>query len=64
MKNQNEPLAGISKREREIMVRLLRMSPEQQKDAPKPATSKGIAQRQRRRNEREAANAAMSDHSS
>jgi hypothetical protein len=61
MKSQKDPLAGLSEVDREIMARLLRMSPEPQKDAPKPATSKGIAQRQRRRKEREAASAASHD---
>jgi len=47
-----DPVAGIPAREREIMTRLLRMPPEQQKDAPKPTTAKGASQRRRRENER------------
>ena len=61
MKTQNDPLLGLPERDREVMARLLRMSPESQKDAQKPATPKGIAQRQRRRKEREAASAASHD---
>jgi hypothetical protein len=51
--NDNEGLAGISERERSIMGRLLRMPRQQQKDAPKPMSGQGVAQRRRR--EREAA---------
>jgi hypothetical protein len=43
---------GLSKGEREIMSRLLRMQPEEQKKSPKPGTAKGEAQRRRRENER------------
>jgi hypothetical protein len=46
-------LDGISDDEREIMSRLLRMPPERQKAAPKPATAKGDAQRRRRAQERQ-----------
>ena len=46
------PLVGLSKDEQEIMARLLRMPPEQQKAAPKPATHRGEAQRRRRARER------------
>jgi hypothetical protein len=60
MKKQS-PLANLPQLDQEIMAHLLRMSPEPQKDAPKPATPKGIAQRQRRRKEREAASAASHD---
>jgi hypothetical protein len=52
MKQQTGPLTDLPKREREIMARLLRMSPELQRDSPKPLTPKGIAQRRRRENER------------
>jgi len=55
MKSQKNAPAGLSEVDREIMARLLRMSPELQKDAPKSKTRKGIAQRRRRRKEREAA---------
>jgi hypothetical protein len=61
MNKQSGPLINLPQRDREIMARLLRMSPEPQKDAPKPTTPKGIAQRQRRRKEREAASAASHD---
>jgi hypothetical protein len=44
-------LDGLSTREQEIMSRLLRMPPSQQKDAPKPKTPKGESQRRRRENE-------------
>jgi hypothetical protein len=39
----NDPLTGVSEREREIMSRLLRMPPEHQKAAPKPTSAKGEA---------------------
>jgi hypothetical protein len=61
MKKQSGPLTNLPQRDREIMARLLRMSPEPQKVVPKPMTSKGIAQRQRRRKEREATNATSHD---
>jgi hypothetical protein len=54
--NRN-PLAGITAEEQEIMARLLRMKPEQQKTA-KPDTVKGDAQRLRRERERQQPNAA------
>lgn len=44
---------GISTHEAEIMTRLLRMQPEPQKAASKPATAKGAAQRRRREKERQ-----------
>ena len=47
------PLAGVSEQEREIMSRLLRMPPEPQKAAHKPASAKGEAQRRRRAKERQ-----------
>lgn len=50
---RHDPLAGISERERQIMLRLLRTPREQQKDAPKPMSGQGIAQRRRREKERE-----------
>jgi hypothetical protein len=52
------PLTSISSEEQEIMARLLRMKPEQQKDAPKPATAQADAQRRRRERERQRPNAA------
>jgi hypothetical protein len=61
MKNLNDHLKNIPELDREIMARLLRMSPEPQKNAPKPTTSKGVAQRQRRRKERESASVASHD---
>jgi hypothetical protein len=51
------PLAGISTDEQEIMGRLLRMKPAQQKTA-KPNTPKGDAQRLRREKERQQPNTA------
>jgi len=48
----SDPLAGISEREREILLRLLRTPRQQQKDAPKPMSVQGIAQRRRREKER------------
>jgi hypothetical protein len=54
----NEPLRGISDTERQIMGRLLRQSPEQQKAAPKPAGPQAEAQRRRRQKERETTGAA------
>jgi hypothetical protein len=56
--DDQNPLSGIAEREREIMARLLRMSPEQQKSTPKPATTKGDAQRRRREKERRQTNRA------
>lgn len=50
--DRHDSLAGISDREREIMRHLLRMAPERQKAAAKPATVKGEAQRRRREKER------------
>jgi hypothetical protein len=46
------PLAGLSEQEGEIMRRLLRMRPEQQKETGRPQTAKGEAQRRRREKER------------
>lgn len=51
----SEALNGVSKRERETMLNLLRMSPAQQKDVAAPQTTKGEAQRRRREREREEA---------
>jgi hypothetical protein len=50
----DDPLRGISDTEQQIMARLLRAAPEQQKAAPKPVSRQGEAQRQRRRREKEA----------
>jgi hypothetical protein len=44
---EEESEIGISKREREIMSRLLRMPLEHQKSASKPTSTKGEAQRLR-----------------
>jgi hypothetical protein len=54
MGRPKNPLTGTSKREREIMLNLLRMSPAQQKDAAAPQTAKGEAQRRRREREKAA----------
>ena len=51
--DRGNPLYGLSERDREIMARLLRMKPEQQNAALKPATPKGQAQRRRREKERQ-----------
>jgi len=53
MAKSRDPLDGISDREREIMSRMLRMPPEEQKASPKPTSSKGEAQRRRRAQERQ-----------
>ena len=45
-------LDGLSRREINIMSRLLGRLSELQKELPKPATAKGEAQRRRRENER------------
>jgi hypothetical protein len=50
--DRHDPLAGVSERERAIVAALLRMPPERQKAAAKPATVKGEAQRRRREKER------------
>jgi hypothetical protein len=52
MKQQSGPLANLPQRDLEIMARLLRMSPEPQRDAPRPTTPQGEAQRRRREKER------------
>jgi hypothetical protein len=56
--HKDDPLAGLTHRDREVMIRLLRMPREQQKASPKPMTVKGKAQRRRRENERQRPNAA------
>lgn len=53
----NDPLRGLTEKERRIMGALLRQPPEKHKDVPKPDTGKARAQRQRRQREREAATA-------
>jgi hypothetical protein len=63
MKQQSGPLTNLPQRDMEIMARLLRMAPEPQKDAPKPATPKGIAQRRRRDRERSIESPASKAHS-
>jgi hypothetical protein len=45
-------LAGVSQRERDTMLALLKMRPEQHKSAPRVDTAKGRAQRRRREKER------------
>ena len=49
MVESKSPLDGVSEREQRTMAALLRMSPEPQKGAPKAETTKGEAQRRRRR---------------
>jgi hypothetical protein len=49
---QGDSLTGLSERDLEIMGRLIRTPPEQQKASPKLATVKGEAQRRRREKER------------
>ncbi len=61
MKQQSGPLTNLPQLDIEIMARLLRMSPEAQKDAPKPETSKGVAQRRRREKERKHSGEASRD---
>ena len=51
--SNDDPLRGISERERAVMSALLRTKPEQQKSAPKPTSTKGEAQRLRRERERQ-----------
>jgi hypothetical protein len=51
--NGSNPLAGVSDEERRTMERLLRMRPEQHKDAPKATGTRAEAQRRRRERERE-----------
>jgi hypothetical protein len=50
---RNNALIGLSKQDREVMARLLRMPPEEHKAVLKSATPKGEGQRRRRQNERE-----------
>jgi len=52
MNKLDNPLAGISDREQRIMIRLLHMPRQHQKDAPKPMSGQGIGQRRRREKER------------
>lgn len=52
MNDADDPLRGLTAAERRIMDRLLRTSPKQQKNSPKPMTAKGDAQRRRREKER------------
>jgi negative regulator of replication initiation len=54
------PLDRLSESESEIMRRLLKMRPEQQKEASAPLTPKGKAQRERRAKERHAPTATTS----
>jgi hypothetical protein len=59
--SSDRALEGISPRERQIMGRLLHMPRQQQKDAPKPMSGQGIAQRRRRDKERQRATSATCD---
>jgi hypothetical protein len=52
-KTSKTPLYGLLPKERAIMGNLLRMPPEQHKDAAKPTSVKAEGQRRRRQNERE-----------
>ena len=54
-------LAGVSKAEQQIMGRLQRMAPEQQKAASKTANGRAEAQRRRRDRERQAPTKASRD---
>jgi len=54
MVRPKNPLTGISERERETMLNLLRMPREEQKAATSPRTPKGEAQRRRREREKAA----------
>jgi hypothetical protein len=60
MDRTKDALEGISEREQEIMLRLLRTPRQQQKDAPKPMSVQGIAQRRRREKERQRPTSATS----
>jgi len=51
--DDNPRLAGLSDDEIQIMGRLLRMRPEQQKTSPKPTGARAEGQRRRREKERE-----------
>jgi len=53
----SDPLRGLTEKERQTMGALLRQKPGRHKDAPKPETAQGRAQRLRREREREAATA-------
>jgi hypothetical protein len=53
MKKTAPVLGDISKDEREIMLRLLRMPPEHQKESQKPQSARAEAQRRRRERERQ-----------
>jgi len=49
---RNEADFGLTGIEKQVMRRLLRMKPEQQKAAPKPTGARAEAQRRRREKER------------
>jgi hypothetical protein len=51
----DDRLRGLTEAERQIMNSLLRQPPEEHKAAPKPSSPQGLAQRQRRQKEKEAA---------
>jgi hypothetical protein len=51
----DDPTRGLTTEEQRIMGRLLGMSPEQHKAAPKPSSPQAEAQRRRRQKERDAA---------
>jgi hypothetical protein len=61
MSKRCDPLDGIPEREQRIMSLLIRMPRQQQKDAPKPMSGQGIAQRRRREKERQRATSATCD---
>jgi hypothetical protein len=48
----DDPLAGVSLREQDIIMRLLQTPRQKQKDAPKPMSGQGVGQRRRRERER------------
>jgi hypothetical protein len=54
----SETNSGLTDDDRRIMMRLLRMPPEQQKSSPKPINSRAEAQRNRRKRERQPVNEA------
>jgi hypothetical protein len=53
---ESNALDGVSNRERETMLTLLRKPTEQHKESPRPKSRKGEAQRRRREAERQASN--------
>ena len=61
MTTQDERMAGISEKEKQIMERLLRAPHEQQKETAKPDGARAEAQQRRRRRERDGPNEVLSD---